>query len=449
MINIKADSRKVKPGDIFVALRGISSDGHEYIDKAISLGASKLVVMDEGDYSIPYEVVEDTREYLNNYLKENYNKYLDEMTIVGFTGTNGKTTSAYLMHDALNKMGVKCGYIGTIGYYLGEKVCDLPNTSPDVCDMYDLIINAYDKGFRYIAIEASSQGLDGGRLEGLVFDYAIFTNLTQDHLDYHKTMENYAIAKTLLFKKLKPNGLALLNFDDKYNKYYISKNTKYYGFNGGDFKINNAEYSNLGTKFMLNDLVFSSPLLGDYNVYNLASVIAVLIEEGFDKEKIMEVVKNLSHPAGRMDLVSYNSNSILIDYAHTPDAISKVIDTARKVCENDIYVVFGCTGSRDRTKRPIMTQLVLENVKKAIITMDDPHDEDPNDVVKDMLEGNKLDNYEVIINRGEAIKAGIKLLNKGDILLVLGKGHESVIIMGKERIPFNDKEEVLKIIGEQ
>ena len=156
MINIKADSRKVKPGDIFVALRGISSDGHEYIDKAISLGASKLVVMDEGDYSIPYEVVEDTREYLNNYLKENYNKYLEEMTIVGFTGTNGKTTSAYLMHDALNKMGVKCGYIGTIGYYLGEKVCDLPNTSPDVCDMYDLIINAYDKGFRYIAIEASS-----------------------------------------------------------------------------------------------------------------------------------------------------------------------------------------------------------------------------------------------------------------------------------------------------
>ena len=167
MINIKADSRKVKPGDTFVALRGISSDGHEYIDKAISLGATKLVVMDEGNYSIPYEIVKDTREYLNNYLKENYNKYLEEMTIIGFTGTNGKTTSAFLLQDALNKLGIKCGYIGTIGYYLGEKVSDLPNTSPDICDLYELIINAYDKGYRYIVLEASSQGLVRGRLNGI------------------------------------------------------------------------------------------------------------------------------------------------------------------------------------------------------------------------------------------------------------------------------------------
>ena len=449
MINIKADSRKVKPGDTFVALRGISSDGHEYIDKAISLGATKLVVMDEGNYSIPYEIVPDTREYLNNYLKENYNKYLEEMTIIGFTGTNGKTTSAFLLQDALNKLGIKCGYIGTIGYYLGEKVSDLPNTSPDVCDMYELLINAYDNGYKFMAIEASSQGLDMGRLDNIPFDYAVFTNLTQDHLDYHKTMENYALAKTSLFKKLKPNGVAMLNYDDEYNKYYISNNTKYYGFKGGDYKVSNVEYSNLGTKFELNGTTYNSPLLGDYNVYNLASVIAILREMNIKQEDIMNVTKNLSHPAGRMDLVAYNDNSILIDYAHTPDAISKVIDTVKKVCKNNIYVVFGCTGSRDKTKRPIMTNIVLSNVKKAVITMDDPHDEDPMMVVEDMLEGNKLDNYEVIINRKEAIRKGISYLEHNDILLVLGKGHESVIIIGKDRIPFNDKETVLEIIEEQ
>ena len=315
--------------------------------------------------------------------------------------------------------------------------------------MYELLINAYDNGYKFMAIEASSQGLDMGRLDNIPFDYAVFTNLTQDHLDYHKTMENYALAKTSLFKKLKPNGVAMLNYDDEYNKYYISNNTKYYGFKGGDYKVSNVEYSNLGTKFELNGTTYNSPLLGDYNVYNLASVIAILREMNIKQEDIMNVTKNLSHPAGRMDLVAYNDNSILIDYAHTPDAISKVIDTVKKVCKNNIYVVFGCTGSRDKTKRPIMTNIVLSNVKKAVITMDDPHDEDPNDVVKDMLEGNKLDNYEVIIDRKEAIRKGISYLEHNDILLVLGKGHESVIIIGKDRIPFNDKEAVLEIIEEQ
>ena len=215
MINIKADSRKIKEGDIFIALRGFSSDGHEYIDKAISMGASKLIVMDEGDYSIPYEVVPDTRVYLTNYLKDNYGKYLDEMNIVGITGTNGKTTSAYLLYDALNKLGIKCGYIGTVGFYLKQgKVCDLPNTSPDICDLYEMIIDAYDSGYRNMVIEASSQGLVRGRLDKIPFSYAVFSNLTQDHLDEHKTMDNYAKAKRMLFDLLKEDVISILNYDD-------------------------------------------------------------------------------------------------------------------------------------------------------------------------------------------------------------------------------------------
>ncbi|MEG0576280.1 MAG: UDP-N-acetylmuramoyl-L-alanyl-D-glutamate--2,6-diaminopimelate ligase [Bacilli bacterium] len=448
MINIKADSRKIKPGDIFVALRGIESDGHDYIEKAISLGATKLIVMDEGNYSIDYEIVKDTRVYLNNYLKEHYNKYIDEMTIIGYTGTNGKTTSAYLIHDALNKMGIKCGYIGTIGYYLSDKVKDLPNTSPDVCDMYDLIINAYDKGYKVMAIEASSQGLDGGRLQGIKFDYAVFSNLTQDHLDYHKTMENYAKAKTILFNQLKDNGIAVLNFDDEYKKYFVKENTLYYGFKGGDYKVSNVSYTHTGTTFEVNGNTYNSPLLGDYNVYNLLSDIVVLEKMGIKKEDIIKVIPSLTCPPGRMDMIINKTNSIIVDYAHTPDAINKVLETVKKVCKNNIYVVFGCTGSRDRTKRPIMTQLVLKNVKKAIITIDDPHDEEPIQVVDDMLLGNKNSNYIIELDRGQAIKTAISYLEENDILLILGKGHEEFIIKGKERIPFNDKKKVIEILKE-
>ena len=221
MINIRSDSRKVKPGDIFVAFKGISSNGSQYIEDAIKNGASKLIVEEDGDYSIPYEVVSDSRKYLENYLVSNYNKYLDEMTLIGITGTNGKTTTAFLLYDALNKLGCKCAYMGTIGFYLDEKVYSLPNTSPDVTEVYDMIITAYDAGYRYMTLEISSHGLDMKRLEGINFDYVVFTNLTQDHLDYHKTMGNYALAKQKLFTRLKANGKAIVNADDKYKEYFL------------------------------------------------------------------------------------------------------------------------------------------------------------------------------------------------------------------------------------
>ncbi|MBO5414508.1 MAG: UDP-N-acetylmuramoyl-L-alanyl-D-glutamate--2,6-diaminopimelate ligase [Bacilli bacterium] len=452
MINIKADSRKIKEGDIFIALRGFSSDGHEYIDKAISMGASKLIVMDEGDYSIPYEVVPDTRVYLTNYLKDNYGKYLDEMNIVGITGTNGKTTSAYLLYDALNKLGIKCGYIGTVGFYLKQgKVCDLPNTSPDICDLYEMIIDAYDSGYRNMVIEASSQGLVRGRLDKIPFSYAVFSNLTQDHLDEHKTMDNYAKAKRILFDLLRKDGIGILNYDDEYKKYFVTDNTIYYGFNDGDYKVTDTIYHNQGTTFNYihngEATTIESPLLGDYNIYNLLSIIIILEHMNIPKESIIKVVKKLSCPPGRMDIIKYRSNSIIVDYAHTPDAISKILSTVKNIKHNNIYAVFGCTGSRDRTKRPIMMRLVTDNCKKAVVTMDDPHEEDPMDVVKDMLIDNINENYEVIIDREKAIERGISLLEENDILLVLGKGHEEFIIMKDKKIPFNDKECIKKIIN--
>ena len=251
MLNIQSDSRKIKPGDTFVAVKCEVNDGHSYIEKAIEAGASKIVA-ERGEYSVPTEIVEDTREYLNNYLEKNYNKYLNEMTIIGITGTNGKTTSAYLTYQMLNKLGVKTAYIGTIGFYMDKKIMNLPNTSVDICDTYDLLITAYDSGFKCVVLEVSSIALANDRLKTIKFDYAVFTNLTQDHLDFHHTMENYALAKQQLFRMLKNDGKAIVNADDSYKDYYLleGNNNITFGING-DYKFSDYKSDINGLSFKL------------------------------------------------------------------------------------------------------------------------------------------------------------------------------------------------------
>ncbi len=450
MINIKSDSRKIKPGDIFVALKGLSSNGDEYISNAILNGASKVVVDNDSTYEIETLRVSDTRKYLNEYLSNNYGKYLDEMNIIGITGTNGKTTSAYLIYQALNRIGFKCAYIGTIGFYLDKKICSLDNTSPDTCDLYDMIMTSYDKGFKNIVIEASSQGLAMGRFENIRFNYAIFTNLTQDHLDYHKTMDNYVKAKQKLFCHLKDCGIGIVNADDSYNKYFKAKNIVTYGFNSNDYKI--LSYS-LGYKtsfeLKINEKIytFESNLIGKYNIYNLACMIALLKEMGIDINKIVDITKYLNTPPGRMDIIFYNSNLIIVDYAHTPDAMINIFNTMKEVKKGNIYTIFGCTGDRDRIKRPIMMNIACSNSKQVIVTSDDLHNEDFNHILSDMLENNNHKNYIVIEDRKKSIEKGISLLKNNDILLILGKGHEEFIIIGNKKIPSNDKAIVEKIIN--
>ena len=449
MINIKSDSRKVKQGDIFVALKGISSDGDKYIENAIENGATKVIVESENKYSIETIRVNNTRDYLNKYLEENYNKYLDEMNIIGITGTNGKTTTAYLIYQMLNKLGKKCAYIGTIGFYLEKKVCPLPNTSPDICDLYDLIITAYDNGYRNIVMEVSSQGLAMDRFGTIKFDYALFTNLTQDHLDYHKTMENYALAKRKLFDSIKEHGISILNKDDENYKYYETNNSIYYGKRGNDYKI---ESCNLGykTNFKLNikgtTYDINSSLIGEYNVYNLVCAIALLNEMKINIEDIIKLSNTVTAPPGRMDLVYYNSNLIVIDYAHTPDAFLNIFNTINNIKNGHIITIFGCTGDRDRTKRPIMMDIATKNSDYVIVTSDDLHDESFKQIIDDMLENNTMNNYTIIEDRGLAIKKGISYLTENDILLILGKGHEDSIIVKDKKIPFNDKIEVEKYI---
>ena len=448
MINIQSDSRKIKKGDIFVALKCEVNDGHKYIEKAIENGASK-VVAEYGNYSVPTLIVDDTRKYITNYLKENYNKYIDEMTIIGITGTNGKTTSAYLTYQALNKLGRKCAYIGTIGFYLDKKVTNLPNTSVDICDTYNLIMDAYSKGYKTVVLEVSSHALFNNRLETLKFDYAVFTNLTQDHLDFHKTMENYALAKQKLFSMLKENGKAIINIDDQYKDYFLldKNNNITYGFNKSDYQIKEFNFAISGTTFKYahnnNIIDIKTKLIGKFNVYNSMIPIIILDCLGYEDKGVM---KELNAPEGRLDTIHYKENTIVIDYAHTPDAIQKAINTVKEISNGNIYVVFGCTGDRDRTKRPIMTKLVSELSKYFIITNDDPHYEDEQRIVDDMLKEKTFDNFEVCLDRKEAIKKGIELLNKNDVLMILGKGHEEVMIIKDKKIPFNDRKTVEELI---
>lgn len=454
MINIQSDSRKVKPGDTFIAIQCEVNDGHKYIESAIQAGATKIIA-ERGEYSVPTEIVPNSRVYLENYLKENYNQYLEHMNLIAITGTNGKTTTAFLLYQALNKMGVKTGYIGTIGFYLEEKECSLPNTSVDICDTYDLLIRAYDRGYKTIIMEVSSHALANGRMKNISFDYAIFTNLTQDHLDYHKTMGNYALAKQLLFKKLKSTGKAIINTDDKYHEYFWLKENHNisYGFENAEYSILEYQMSANGSSFIVahqnNHYEIKTSLLGRYNVYNLLASITTLIELGHKKEEIEKVIPELVAPAGRMDIVRYKTNNIIIDYAHTPDAIEKVVTTVKEVVKGKTYIVFGCTGDRDRIKRPIMTALVNRLSDYFIITNDDPHYEDPKQIVDDMTKELISNKYEICLDRETAIIKGIELLNENDALFILGKGHEEFMIVGREHIPFNDKKIVLHYLEEK
>lgn len=441
---IKSDSRRIKKGDIFVALPGIKSDGRDYIDDAIKNGAIKVIAC-SGNYGVDTVIVEDTRKYLNNYLKEHYEKYVSEMTIIGVTGTNGKTTTSYLLYQTLNKMSVNCSMIGTLGFYLDKKIYSLPNTCPDIALMYELLLDSYNNGYKYVVIEASSQGLDEERLFGIKFDYAVFTNLTHDHLDYHKTFENYALAKQKLFKQLKDDGKGIVNIDDEYSKYFISDSSITYGFSKCDYQLISYNDKFFSYKHSSNIFGVSFNLIGRHNAYNMMACIIVLLQMGFNVSEILSVIKDIDGPKGRMEIYNYLNNRIIIDYAHTPDAINNVLSSISDY--NKLYVVFGCTGNRDKMKRSIMTKLVLDKCDMAIITCDDLYDEDFSDIVNDMINSTISDNYFVCFDRREAIKKGIDLLNDNDILLILGKGHEEVLKIGNKLIPFNDGKVVLEFIN--
>lgn len=453
-MKIKTDSRKIEKGDTFIAIRNVNHDGHDYILDAIKNGASRIIC-EEGQYDVETVIVPDTRKYLEEYLYNTYYSDIAKMKLIGVTGTNGKTTTCFLIYQMLNDLGYKTAYIGTIGFYYGNVKRELNNTTPDIDLLYEMLMEAYENNSQYVVMEVSSHALALDRIYGLKYDAVAFTNLTRDHLDFHKTMEEYKLAKRKLFDLTRNKKIAVINGDDNNFNDFINQDNHNIIISAcdGDVLINHMNFTNLGTDFSFTyqKMVYHTHInmVGRYNVYNYLTSLMILNGLGIDINKILNLNEELSSPPGRMEMIKYESNSIFVDYAHTPDAMENVLKTALEFKKGKIITIIGCGGNRDRTKRPIMAHIAEKYSDIAIYTNDNPRCEDPKDIMKDMLEGVKKDNHLVIFDRQEAIIKGIDMLKDNDILLILGKGHEDYQIIGKEKIHFSDKEIVLNNIKER
>lgn len=447
MINIKTDSRKIKPGDTFVAIKGLTVDGHDFIEKAIELGASKIVC-EHGSYSVETLVVPNTKEWLQEYLITNYKDEVNKIKLIGMTGTNGKTTTCFLTYQMLLSLGKKAAYMGTIGFYMPGVKRELNNTTPEILDVYSMIVEAIEAGCEYFVMEVSSHSLVEKRIEGLEFSVEAFSNLTEDHLDFHKTMENYLHAKMLILDQLK--GTIIVNSDDAYAKYFETKNYKTLGYNGNDYKILSYHETDNGTLINFKaDKEYSveTNLKCKYNVYNYLTALDILNTLGFSIDSIINIAKNIYAPRGRCEQIKVRNSYAVIDYAHTPDAVEKIITSFLENKKGRIITIIGCGGDRDPLKRPIMGEIASRLSDYVIFTSDNPRTEDPNKILEDILKGVTKDNYEVEIDRTTAIKKGLDMLRDNDVLLILGKGHEDYQIIGHTKHHLDDLEEVKKYLG--
>ena len=450
MINIKIDSRKIVPGDTFVALRGATVDGHDFINKAIEAGATKVVVEHDIDCSVEKLIVEDTNKWLTDYISETYSKEINEMNIIGVTGTNGKTTTAYLTYQILNALGSKTAYIGTIGFYQPDKeFIELPNTTPNILDLYELFLTAKENGCKNVMMEVSSHALHQERVKGINYKVAAFTNLTQDHLDYHETMDNYLDAKKLILKQLE--GPMIVNIDDPYGvKWTDYNNTLTLGTNGTDYKIisyNDTEHGtmiNFSTKEK--EYQVETNLRSTFNVYNYLTALSLINNLGFSIEDIIKVTSSIYPPKGRCEQIKVKDGEAVVDYAHTPDAVEKIINAFTENKKGRVITIVGCGGDRDPKKRPIMGRIAAENSDYVVFTSDNPRTENPQTIMDNILAGVSTNNYEVELDRRTAIKKALDMIEKDDVVLILGKGHEDYQIIGHEKIHLDDAEEVRKYI---
>ena len=449
MINIKTNSRKIKPGDTFVAIKGFTVDGHDYIEDAIKAGATKIVC-EHGSYSVETLVVPSTKEWVQKYIVDNYKDEVNKLRIIGVTGTNGKTTTCFLTYQALKKLGVNAAYMGTIGFYYGDTKYELNNTTPEILDLYSYFIEALEQGVTDVVMEVSSHSLCEKRVEGLEFSEVAFTNLTEDHLDYHKTMENYLNAKLLILKQIKKDGVVIVNNDDDYGKYFEVGNYKTLGYSGDNYKILDYSQTDKGTliSFMVDGKNYEveTNLRSKFNVYNYLTCLALLNNLGFSIDEIAEVTKSIYPPKGRCEQIAVNGGEAVIDYAHTPDAVDKIISAFLENKKGKVITIVGCGGDRDPLKRPIMGNIASEKSDYVIFTSDNPRTEDPKAILDDIVKDVRKDNYEVEIDRPTAIRKGLDMIGKNYVLLILGKGHEDYQIIGHTKHHLDDAEEVRKYL---
>ena len=450
MIKYETNSKLVQKGQIFIAIKGHTVDGHNYIKEAINNGAIKVICEKEIEEDIPHEIVKDTKIYLKDILVKEYSNEINKLKIIGVTGTNGKTTSCYLMYQMLQKLGKKAAYLGTLGFYLNDEITETDNTTPDILTLYKLLLKATESNIEYLVMEVSSHSLSYERIKGLTFVAGAFTNLTEDHLDYHKTMENYLKAKKLILNYIKEDGVMISNIDDPYGIEFKYNNFKTLGFNNSDYQILDYSYTNLTTKIHFKydkEYYVETNLLNKFNIYNYITALCLVNNLGIGIEDIIRVTKNIYAPNGRNEIISIKEGKAIIDYAHTPDAVEKIITSNLENKIGKVITIVGCGGDRDPKKRPIMGNIATKLSDFVIFTNDNPRTEDEKNIMNDILSGVDKDNYIVIYDRREAIKKGVSMIEKNDTLLILGKGHEDYQIIGHEKHHLSDKEEVLKYIN--
>jgi UDP-N-acetylmuramoyl-L-alanyl-D-glutamate--2,6-diaminopimelate ligase len=450
--SIAIDSRKVIKGTAFVAIKGVAQDGHEYISKAIELGAKVIVCENMPALQvdgITYIKVASTPEAVAFMAHQFYDAPSTKIKLVGVTGTNGKTTIATLLFKLFSALGYTCGLVSTVQNQIGDQIIPATHTTPDAVSLNELLNTMVNAGCSHVFMECSSHAVHQHRITGLVFTGALFSNITHDHLDYHKTFENYIAAKKGFFDALPASAFAITNADDKRGEVML-QNTKAkklsYGLkSSAEYKGKILENALTGLVMLVNEIEVHFRLIGEFNAYNLLAVYGAAVNLGIESNTALTTLSMLAGAEGRFDYVISNKQVIgIIDYAHTPDALENVLATIKKLRKGyeQVITVVGCGGDRDKTKRPIMAQTACDLSDKVILTSDNPRTEDPAQIIADMEAGLNTAakrKYISIIDRKEAIKAAVAFAKPEDIVLVAGKGHEKYQDINGVKHPFDDK----------
>lgn len=459
--SITFDSRKVECGTLFVAQVGTAVDGHTFIDKCVQQGVAAVVLSDEKymqtsspEDGVTYILVKDTDKALGLIASEWFGRPSEKLTLVGVTGTNGKTTIATLLYKLVRQMGHKVGLLSTVCNYIEDEAVPATHTTPDAIELNGLLARMVNAGCEYAFMEVSSHAIAQQRVAGLDFDGALFTNLTRDHIDYHKTFDNYRDTKKRLFDGLKKTAFAITNKDDK-NGLVMTQNcqarvTAYSTRTLADYKGQILEEGFDGMLLQVNGQEVFVPLVGRFNVSNLLCIYGAAVQLGFEPMDILRVLSTLKPVNGRFETIhSAKGWTAIVDYAHTPDAVDNVIQTIREIKKEGakLITVVGCGGNRDKGKRPMMAQIAKRGSEQLILTSDNPRDEEPMDILKDMTDGlteEELRSTLVIEDRAAAIQTACTLAQKGDVILIAGKGHEDYQIIKGVKHHFDDHEVVRK-----
>ena len=465
--SIQFDSRKVEPGDLFVAQAGTAVDGHTFITSCIEKGAA-VIILDNTAYltepkpGVTYVLVKNSEEALGRLAHQWHGRPSEHLTLVGVTGTNGKTTIATLLYKMVRAMGHKAGLISTVVYYVDDQAFPSTHTTPDALALNALLAQMVEAGCKYAFMEVSSHSIAQERIAGLHFAGAMFTNLTRDHIDYHKTFDNYRDTKKRLFDNLSREAFAVTNADDR-NGLIMTQNTraKVFTYSTQTMADHHGKILEEGFEGMLlsidNQEVFV-PLVGRFNVSNLLCIYSAALCLGFDKQEVLRVLSALKPVNGRFETIRSSKGwTAIIDYAHTPDAVDNVISTINEILDSQkpaangqkpkLITVVGCGGNRDKGKRPMMAQIAKRGSEQLILTSDNPRDEEPRDILKDMTDGlteDELRSTLVIEDRAAAIQTACTLAQRGDVILVAGKGHEDYQIIKGVKHHFDDHEQVRK-----